>query len=62
MAAYIAGLTAPPGRIMVHAGAIVNTSGESAAEKVEILQDAGVMVAPTPSDMGTTMAKLLKVK
>ena len=62
MAAYIAGLTAPPGRLMGHAGAIVNTSGESAAEKVEILQDAGVMVAPTPSDMGITMAKLLQVK
>ena len=62
MAAYIAGLPAPAGRLMGHAGAIVNTSGESAAEKVEILQDAGVMVAPTPSDMGTTMAKLLKVK
>jgi malate-CoA ligase subunit alpha len=60
MAAYIAGLTAPPGRLMGHAGAIVNTSGESAAEKVEILQDAGVMVAPTPSDMGSTMAKLLQ--
>ncbi len=60
MAAYIAGLTAPPGRLMGHAGAIVNASGESAAEKVEILQDAGVMVSPTPSDMGATMAKLLK--
>ncbi len=60
MAAYIAGLTAPPGRLMGHAGAIVNASGESAAEKVEILQDAGVMVAPTPSDMGATMEKLLK--
>ena len=60
MAAYIAGLTAPPGRLMGHAGAIVNVSGESAAEKVEILQDAGVIVAPTPSDMGTTVAKLLK--
>ncbi len=60
MAAYIAGLTAPPGRLMGHAGAIVNSSGESAAEKVEILQDAGVMVAPTPSEMGATMAKLLK--
>ena len=60
MAAYIAGLTAPPGRLMGHAGAIVNSSGESAAEKVAILQDAGVMVAPTPSDMGSTMAKLLK--
>jgi malate-CoA ligase subunit alpha len=60
MAAYIAGLTAPPGRLMGHAGAIVSASGESAAEKVEILQDAGVMVAPTPSEMGATMAKLLK--
>jgi len=60
MAAYIDGLNAPPGRLMGHAGAIVNASGESAAEKVEILQDAGVMVAPTPSDMGATMAKLLK--
>ena len=57
---YIAGVTAPPGKRMGHAGAIVNASGESAAEKVEILQDAGVMVAPTPSDMGTTMEKLLK--
>jgi malate-CoA ligase subunit alpha len=45
---------------MGHAGAIVNTSGESAAEKVEILQDAGVMVSPTPSEMGATIAKLLK--
>ena len=61
MAAYIAGLTAPPGRLMGHAGAIVSTSGESAAEKVEILQDAGILVSPTPSDMGATMAKLLKV-
>ena len=61
MAAYIAGLTAPPGRLMGHAGAIVSSSGESASEKVEILQDAGVIVSPTPSDMGLTIAKLLKV-
>ena len=60
VAAYIAGLTAPPGRRMGHAGAIVNTTGESAAEKVEILQGAGIMVAPTPSEMGTTMQALLK--
>jgi malate-CoA ligase subunit alpha len=60
MAAYIAGLTAPTGRLMGHAGAIVNASGESAAEKVEILQDAGILVSPTPSEMGATMAKLLK--
>jgi malate-CoA ligase subunit alpha len=60
MAAYIAGLTAPPGRLMGHAGAIVNSSGESAAEKVVILKDAGIMVAPTPSDMGSTVESLLK--
>jgi len=60
MAAYIAGLTAPAGRTMGHAGAIVSSSGESAAEKVVILKDAGIMVAPTPSDMGSTVAALLK--
>jgi malate-CoA ligase subunit alpha len=60
MAAYIAGLTAPPGRLMGHAGAIVNSSSESAAEKVIILKDAGIMVSPTPSDMGKTIAALLK--
>jgi len=60
MAAYIAGLTAPSGRTMGHAGAIVSSSGESAAEKVIILKDAGIMVSPTPSDMGKTVAKLLK--
>jgi len=60
IAAYIAGLTAPTGRQMGHAGAIVNSSGESAADKVEILKDAGIMVSPTPSDMGSTVKKLLK--
>jgi malate-CoA ligase subunit alpha len=60
MAAYIAGLTAPSGRTMGHAGAIVNSSGESAVEKVVILKDAGIMVAPTPSDMGSTVEALLK--
>jgi malate-CoA ligase subunit alpha len=60
MAAYIAGLTAPSGRTMGHAGAIVSSSGESAAEKVVILKDAGIMVAPSPSDMGSTVASLLK--
>jgi len=60
MAAYIAGLTAPSGRTMGHAGAIVSSSGESAAEKVVILKDAGIMVASTPSNMGSTVASLLK--
>ena len=46
---YIAGLTAPKGRRMGHAGAIISAVGESAAEKVEILQECGVSVVPNPS-------------
>ncbi len=57
--AYIAGLTAPKGRRMGHAGAIVSSSGETAAEKVQILQECGVTIAPNPSELGSTMAKVL---
>lgn len=57
--AYIAGLTAPKGRRMGHAGAIISASGESAAEKVEMLLDLGVTIAPTPAAMGETVAKIL---
>ncbi len=57
--AYVAGLTAPKGRKMGHAGAIISAFGESAAEKVEILRDAGVTVAPNPSELGSTMAGVL---
>ncbi|MCK5829910.1 MAG: succinate--CoA ligase subunit alpha [Methylococcales bacterium] len=57
--AYIAGLTAPKGRRMGHAGAIISSAGESAAEKVEMLQDLGVTISPTPSSMGETVAKVL---
>ena len=60
LVAYIAGLTAPKGRRMGHAGAIVSGVGESAAEKVALLQEAGVAVAPNPSDLGITMEKVLK--
>ena len=60
LVAYIAGLTAPKGRRMGHAGAIVSGVGESAAEKVALLEEAGVAVAPNPSDMGITMEKVLK--
>jgi malate-CoA ligase subunit alpha len=56
---YIAGLTAPKGRRMGHAGAIISAFGESAAEKVEILQECGVTVVPTPSDFGETIASIL---
>ncbi len=60
LVAYIAGLTAPKGRRMGHAGAIISGKGESAAEKVEMLQEAGVTVAPNPSDMGSTMEKVMR--
>ena len=60
LVAYIAGLTAPKGRRMGHAGAIVSGKGESAAEKVEMLKEAGVVVAPNPSELGSTVANVMK--
>jgi len=60
VAVYIAGLSAPKGRRMGHAGAIVTGAGESAAEKVELLKACGVRIAPTPSAMGETVAEMLK--
>lgn len=59
VAAYIAGLAAPKGRRMGHAGAIVSGIGDSAQEKVEILRSCGIAIAPTPSEMGVTVARLL---
>ena len=60
--AYVAGLSAPKGRQMGHAGAIISAFGESAQEKVEILSQAGIMVAPNPSAMGETMAQVLGLR
>ncbi len=57
--AYIAGLTAPEGRRMGHAGAIISSVGESAAEKVALLKDLGVVICPTPAAMGDTVAAVL---
>jgi malate-CoA ligase subunit alpha len=57
--AYIAGLSAPKGRKMGHAGAIVSGVGESAQEKTEILTAAGITVAPNPSCIGETVARVL---
>jgi len=59
LVSYIAGLTAPEGRRMGHAGAIISAAGESAAEKVAMLKDLGVTIAPTPSAMGETVASVL---
>jgi len=59
LVAYIAGLTAPEGRRMGHAGAIISSAGESAAEKVATLQDLGVTICSTPAMMGKTVAEVL---
>ena len=58
--AYVAGLTAPKGRTMGHAGAIISAFGESASEKVEILSAAGVIVAENPAVIGETIARVMK--
>jgi malate-CoA ligase subunit alpha len=52
---YVAGLTAPAGRRMGHAGAIISAFGDSAAEKAEIMRSSGLTVAPSPAELGSTM-------
>lgn len=56
---FVAGLTAPKGRRMGHAGAIISAAGDSAAEKAEIMRSYGLTVAPSPGDFGTTVAEVL---
>ena len=60
--AYIAGLTAPKGRVMGHAGAIVSAYGESAFEKVELLKEYDVTISKNPSVMGETVKSVLNGK
>ncbi len=57
---YVAGLTAPKGRRMGHAGAIISTAGDSAAEKTEIMKSYGLTVAPSASELGSTVAAVLR--
>ena len=56
---YIAGLTAPKGTRMGHAGAIISAVGDSAAEKVEILQECGVHVVPDPASFALTVQEVV---
>ncbi len=57
---FIAGQTAPPGRRMGHAGAIIGGADDTAAAKMKILKECGVHVADSPADIGKTMAEALK--
>jgi malate-CoA ligase subunit alpha len=57
---YVAGLTAPKGRRMGHAGAIISSAGDSAAEKTEIMKSYGLTVAPSASELGSTVGEVLR--
>jgi succinyl-CoA synthetase alpha subunit len=57
---FIGGRTAPPGKRMGHAGAIISGGKGTADEKIRVMNECGIQVAPTPSDMGETLITVLK--
>jgi succinyl-CoA synthetase alpha subunit len=59
---FIAGQTAPPGRRMGHAGAIVGGADDTAAAKMKIMEECGIHVVQSPADIGKTMAKVIGKK
>ena len=62
VAAFIAGRTAPPGKRMGHAGAIISGGKGTAEAKLEALRDAGIEIAETPADMGAAMVRAIQQK
>ncbi len=57
---FIAGQTAPPGRRMGHAGAIVGGAEDTAAAKMQIMEECGIHVVQSPADIGKTMAQVIR--
>jgi succinyl-CoA synthetase alpha subunit len=58
--AFVAGLTAPPGKRMGHAGAIITGSAARASEKIKALSEAGATIAPNPAEIGLVTKKVLE--